>query len=280
VRNGRASAFVYVPIGLLLLAAALLKYQHTSWEPFGQAVVVPQRVRTILIEIEAVLGVWLVSGIAPYALRPATIAYFCALAAASVVLVVNGEPSCGCFGRVTLDPRATLALDLLIIAVLAGMRRTPRDNTLAAFVRKQAVVFAWMWGGLAVLAVSFVVANGGVVPTWGVLLGDVVSIDPPVTDLGGASAGTKTTFPVTLHNRLARSVRVVGATVDCSCAAASDLPLDLPPHGSAFVNVLASFPDAPGSFVREFVFYTDPGPGGQIAARFRGRVLSARARQP
>jgi hypothetical protein len=271
---------VCISLGLLLLIAAGMKLQHASWEPFGQALIIPARVRIILIEVEAILGLWLLSCRASVLLRPVAAAYFAVLAAVSLFLAVNGEPSCGCFGDVTVNPWIAFAIDIGAATLLAGLRPVhDRANGLSLLQRHRPVL-AWLVTGLIVIVAGTVVAHGGIAPAWFALLGDPVSVYPPVTDLGHAVRGTNREFTVTLHNHLPRQVRILGGTSDCSCAAAEDMPVTLPPGGMATVRVKGAFKGAPGSFVREFVFYTDQGLGHNATARFRGRVLAKASAQP
>jgi hypothetical protein len=116
---------VRVPLGLLLLAAAFLKYSDSSWEPFGQVFTVPPLIQLVFIELEGAIGVWLLLGFAPTLLRPVAIGYFVALAAASIALLLFGVPSCGCFGSARVSPWLTLACDMAAIAALAVTRPIP-----------------------------------------------------------------------------------------------------------------------------------------------------------
>ena len=101
-RRGGQFRLACVPLGLLLLAAAILKYSDSSWEPFGQVFTIPPAVQLALIEVEGAIGVWLLLGYAPRLLRYVAIGYFSLLAGASLAIVAWGVSSCGCFGQVTV----------------------------------------------------------------------------------------------------------------------------------------------------------------------------------
>jgi hypothetical protein len=264
---------VALSLGLVLLVAAGLKFKDPAWEPFGRAFIVPPRVRVLLIEIELCVGVWLASGAAAALLRPVAAVYFAVLACVSLFLGLQGQPSCGCFGQVSVSPWTTLGLDVAAAVVLLAVRPRGIDHSLGASIRRHGALIGWTTGGLVMMAAVAVGLYGGIGPAWASLLGDVVTAEPAVSDLGERPDGAPARFAVTLRNHLARPIRVLGGTSDCSCAAAEDLPVTLPPFGSAQVHVAGAFKGKPGPFLREFVFYTDAGSGHHVTARFRGSVL-------
>lgn len=91
--------------GVILLAAVALKVQGMASGGVGQSLsMFSPRVQLLGLEVEAVIGVWLLSGFARRGAWLAAIGLFATLAAVSAYLVAAGQPSCGCFGRVEVSP--------------------------------------------------------------------------------------------------------------------------------------------------------------------------------
>lgn len=110
-------------LGCLLLAAAGAKAYGFAFDPLSQdSFLASPRLQIAEIEIEALLGVWLLSGWGRRAAWGAALALFGILACVSCYLALAGQPSCGCFGRVTINPWVTFTLDVLIVAALSYWR--------------------------------------------------------------------------------------------------------------------------------------------------------------
>lgn len=74
------------------------------------------------IEVECLLGLWLLSGLSLRRARWAAVPVFLTLFAISLSKALAGEENCGCFGRVPIDPRWTAGLDLGAILALGTWR--------------------------------------------------------------------------------------------------------------------------------------------------------------
>jgi hypothetical protein len=131
-----ASNIVLKVLGLLLLTAAVLKGQELltvpaanrdfwSWRPF----------LVFQVECELALGIWLLSG--PFRRLAWLAALLCFGLFCSVTLYkgLTGAASCGCFGRVHVDPWVTLlAVDLPAVLALALFRPRPSFASLLSFL--------------------------------------------------------------------------------------------------------------------------------------------------
>src|SRR5437868_2538802 len=78
-----------------------------------------------LANVEVLLGIWLLIGIRPKWCRAASLAMFAGFTCYTLYLVVTGATSCGCFGRVHVNPWLTLALDALL--AVAAWHWRPSD---------------------------------------------------------------------------------------------------------------------------------------------------------
>jgi hypothetical protein len=113
-------------LSLLLLSAASLKGYELFAAPLPETSLWTSRAFRIgAVEAEALLGLWLLSGLRPRGARWAALAAFLAFFGISLSKALAGEASCGCFGRVPIGPQWTAAFDLG--AILALWRWRPAE---------------------------------------------------------------------------------------------------------------------------------------------------------
>jgi hypothetical protein len=267
---------VRILLGCLFLSAASLKI-------FGLRVetVAPDSVwssvylQMAAIELEIILGLWLLSGRAPRAAWAAALAAFTILAGVSLHLALTGQPSCSCFGRVTVHPWVTFAVDLCALAALALWRparsadSAPAAGAPAGLLRTGAGAAAF----LAVVGCAFLLAVDQPASALARLRGESITIEPAVSSVGEGRAGDERVFAVKITNHTDRPIRLVGGTTRCACIATQDLPVTLEPRVTQSVNVWLRFHGAPGSFQHRFEFFTDDEVQPRVAARFAGRVV-------
>lgn len=277
--RAKGQRIVLVGLGALLVATALLKAQGPSDGTLGQNLILfSPRVRFAAMEAEAILGLWFLSGWAKRAAWLVAVAFFLVLAGTSLYLGLLGQSSCGCFGRIPVSPWGAFGLDALCLTALAWCRPSIHGMERVGFSR-------WRWDAITIA--SGVVAILGV-GLGGILLagvhpgdflararGELVSVDPPVTDMGTDVAGQAHRFTVRLQNHSDRPIKIVGGTASCSCLATGDLPISIPPGESAPITVTGSFKGTTGLFQNEFYFYTDEERQHRVLARFKGRIIES-----
>lgn len=117
---------VRVILGLILLTAAGLKGFQVATEPVAETGLLTSRWFLIgLVEFELFLGLWLLAGLYPRGTWRAALLCFSAFASVSLYKTLSGEVSCGCFGKVPVNPWYALLLDLTAIAALVCWRPAP-----------------------------------------------------------------------------------------------------------------------------------------------------------
>jgi hypothetical protein len=115
-----------VGLGAFLLVAAVLKTHGLSLGPVAEdSFLSSPRLQIAAIEIEILLGLFLLSKLARQLTWLAAIGFFTIAAGLSLYQALDRQPSCGCFGAVSVDPRATLVLDILILTGLVICRPLP-----------------------------------------------------------------------------------------------------------------------------------------------------------
>jgi hypothetical protein len=112
-------------LALLLLAAAGLKAQALL-RPGAQSLPDWKSGWTALaVGTEWLLGAWLLSGLWSAWSRRAAVALLAVFSATAAWRLIGGERDCGCFGNLKLHPAWTLALDLLAVALIWRLGRSP-----------------------------------------------------------------------------------------------------------------------------------------------------------
>jgi hypothetical protein len=124
-------------IGLLLLLAASLKAYQLATEPVVGTGLLESRWLLIgVIEWELLLGLWLLSGVWLRVSWTVTSLCFAAFAGVSLWKALSGEASCGCFGKVGINPWWTLLIDLAVIASM--LRFSPTERRVGTVVHGRA----------------------------------------------------------------------------------------------------------------------------------------------
>jgi len=286
-KGARSRRIVFVVLGLFLIVTALLKAQGTADGALGQNMILfSPHLRFLVMEAEALLGLWLLSGWAKRTAWVFAVAFFLVVAGFSLYLGLMGQSSCGCFGRIQVSPWSAFALDVACLAVLGlcrpSFRRAEREITTASLWLREAITITCGAGAILAMCLGGILLAGGSRP--GDFLarvrGERISVDPPVTDIGSDVAGKRRQFTVRLQNHCDRTVKIIGGTTSCACVVTDDLPVSIPPGGSVPVAVRAGFKGTPGLFQQEFVFYTDDKKQKRVLARFKGWITESRTDRP
>jgi methylamine utilization protein MauE/uncharacterized protein DUF1573 len=264
-------------LGLLLLAAAALKVFGLSADPVARAGLFSAPwFHALVIELEVLLGLWLLWGEYPVGSWLASIVTFMAFACVSFYLGWIGEASCGCFGAAqispTVSPWVMFGVDVALVLLLSvvrpplgsspiPIRRAFRIGLLAAGIIAVCVgICSWKFGSFEA-ALAY-------------LNGRQMTVDPSMLDIGAQKGGEKISARLALVNRSDREIRVVGGTDDCGCITTEDLPVTLAPGDSREVTVWLKLPKAQGSFTRTAWFWTDADEP-QVMFSIVGRVLGS-----
>jgi len=120
-----ASNIVLKILGVLLIVAAVLKGHELLTVPVaGRSIWTSRGFLIVQIELELALGLWIVSGIAKRAVWWVVVGCFILFGGISLYKGLTGADSCGCFGRVPVNPWVTLlAIDFPALVVLLLYRQ-------------------------------------------------------------------------------------------------------------------------------------------------------------
>lgn len=119
VTSRNRSRLVPAVLGLVLLAASILKAHELATGTVAEDGLLTSRwFRITLVELELALGLWLFSGSYPKQARLAALVVFAGFCLVSLYQALTGAASCGCFGKLHINPWNTLLFDLLAVSVL------------------------------------------------------------------------------------------------------------------------------------------------------------------
>jgi methylamine utilization protein MauE len=268
---------VRVTLGVLLLGAAIFK-AHAFWTDTAQPLPLfsSSRIQVAVIEVEGLLGIWLVSGTYHRAARFSALVFFGFLASVSLYMGVSGESSCGCLGRVKLNPWIMFVVDLGAVTALA-LSHVPTRAT-ATSLHSLSVALRLIAGSVVIVSLAFAGLFLFSNDPWRVVAGlrnEMITVEPGVIHVGSGSPGEERELVVTVVNHSDHTVRFIGGTASCSCMVTDDLPLALSPRESRAIHVRLRFRGGSGAFQHRFVFYTDDEGNAVVLARFAGRVTPA-----
>ena len=146
-------AVLRILLALLILTAAGLKAHQLATEPVVGTFFADSRLFLIcLVELELLLGLWLLVGGYPKASWTVALLSFGLFAVVSLYKALSGAASCDCFGKIEVNPWYTLTLDVAVIAALLGCRptsTTPLDDERRTFNRIRAAFVACLWLSVA-----------------------------------------------------------------------------------------------------------------------------------
>jgi len=121
---------VRILLGLVLLTAAALKGYQLATEPVAETSLFSSRWFLIgVVEFELFFGLWLLAGLYPRSTWATALLCFGGFACVSLYKALSGEASCGCFGKVPVNPWYTFTLDALAVAALCRWQPTNLPNS-------------------------------------------------------------------------------------------------------------------------------------------------------
>jgi thiol-disulfide isomerase/thioredoxin len=123
------SAFARFGCAAILLIAAALKAYQLFTDP-GLGVIHGSRwLETAIIEYESLLSIWLLSGVALQWGRRIALVTFLGFGCYTFILGISGASSCGCVGKIQVNPWWTFGLDAaLVILLFVWKPRRVRDD--------------------------------------------------------------------------------------------------------------------------------------------------------
>lgn len=275
LKMGGGSQIVAKLLGIFLLVTAGLKIHGLIVDPYGQEnFLTTPWMQLLVIEVEVLLGLWLLSGIQQRLALFASLIVFIGFACLSFYLAWQGQEDCGCFGKVKVSPWLTFGLDVVIVAIalpciLWGVwTQNSRTSLLVSSIIQVAACTVTILG-LLVFGLSFFTDD-----PWAAiarLRGESLQVVPPLTNLGTGVIGEYRKFEIKLINHSDSEITVAGGTTTCACIASSDLPVVIPARGTRTISVSIKYTGSQGAFSHQFALYSNS-EERLTHARFTGAV--------
>ena len=125
---------VRILLALILLVTAVLKAHQLATEPVANKDIFSYRWSLILqVEFEILLGLWLLSGLHKRLVWVIATACFSFFSCITLYKALSGEASCGCFGKIEVNPWYTLILDVSAVVALLIFRPGLRKPQLVKY---------------------------------------------------------------------------------------------------------------------------------------------------
>jgi len=245
---------VLVAVATLLLCAASLK-AYGLWRG-GTSSAVPfssPHWQLAIIELEAALGLWFISGRGERAAWHAASLAFVAFAGVSAFLALSGYRTCACFGPVQVNPWLTFAIDA---AALAALWRVRPQGAFGSNSRR-AILLGGCAVAVALIGAQMLAVDGALSTAVSRWRGDSFSVEPRVSHLGEGNSGEWRSVPVRIHNRRGVPLRIVGLKVGCLVELGTELPVAVHAGSSVDIVLMCKFPAMPQDFSATLTLFTD-----------------------
>jgi hypothetical protein len=275
VRRIKAYRVVACLVGVVLLGTAWLKFDALDTLPtIADPVLSSPRLVIGIIEIEVLLALFLLSGYAPRAASASVLTFFTGAAAINVYSIATHQKGCLCFGRLGGTPQLSLAVDILLFAVLLTWRprRLHADNSP---IRAR-------WPGHAVgaaLCASALAAGVALVvnppQSFLELRGDDLVIEPEIIFAGDGYSGTEKAISFRVTNIGTAPIHLLGLAAPGECLTTEQLPMTLSAGQSCDIAAQFQYVGPPGRFYRAFIVFTDSKKQPVVFGRVVGRVTGA-----
>jgi len=278
----RGFRFVRLVLGLLLLVAAGLKAHGLTTDPLSQdSFLASPLLQVAVIEVELLLGLWLLSGRSVRAAWAATLMFFVILSGVSLYQALTGQESCGCLGRVAMSPWWAFILDITACLALvlwrpthtrpdSGLDTSNAGNGLKSFLIRSVAGAILLGGGILLFAVA---EHGSVHAFVASLQGEALLVRPNTIQLGNQAADTQKVVNIAIRNMTERKVRIIGSQSSCSpCVVATDLPIVAAKKQEAQVKLRVNFRGPERALRGQVVLFTDCPEKPYIRLRYFGTV--------
>jgi len=278
---------IRVVLGAILLAAAGFKAYALWVDPVPLvSVFTSPRWQLALIEVETLLGIWLLSGIGAGTAFLTAQAGFTLLGIVSLFLGILGQPSCGCFGKVTLNPWYTFCLDMAAVAALRywrprAIRAHPSQaNFRIGVLRPVLYLASGVTFILGLFLATLWLTSPSVSAALTLLRGEPMTIEPSEIEIGRGVRNETREFSLQVSNHSDRTICVLGGRLrlgGCRCVTSEELPLSVAPGETRSLKCKFEFLGKTGWFQNPFRFYTNDESQSQLVCWVAGE-LNHRAR--
>jgi hypothetical protein len=153
-------------LGVLLLTTAGLKAYQLATEPvLGGTLLESRWFLIFVVEFELFFGLWLLSGLLAKSTWAAALGCFSLFTCVSLYKALSGHASCGCFGKVAVNPWITATFDFCLVFSLLYFRPRGQHSRFHIRLKPLPVRLAGVLAIWLSLAVPAALAIGVFAPT-------------------------------------------------------------------------------------------------------------------
>lgn len=214
--RNRWSDLAAAACGVCLVASAGLKVQAfaTGTNPLAYLGPWPSWTTWVVVVGEALLGVGLVSGCVSKAAWVMALVVSGTFSVVNIKLLLAGQTSCGCFGKLLVHPSVVLGIDAAALIALAWQGRARGYWS-----------SSWNARGLIIGAVAVIAASVGYVALRSPdrATPDLIVLDALEHDFGAVESVARVTHEFRLTNTGDESIEMTGVRSTCSCSSADGL---------------------------------------------------------
>lgn len=209
---------------------------------------------------ELVVGSWLLVGWWRRSAVLVAAVLFAAFGAVSLAKAVTGETDCGCFGRFSVNPWLTSAVDAILAVGLmfcTGPAGGPEPESVTGVRR----AVRWAAAGAVVAGCGLLVASHefGPVRAWVAVAASRPGLDyTSRIDAGKFPPdGRRVEVSARFRNDSDRPVRFVGKQTSCSCVTVAEVPAEVPVGEGASVRLAVKYDGRPRPISERVLLFTD-----------------------
>ena len=265
-------------VGLVLLFSALSKISDSAPSDIYLFYSNPS-LKYFIAAIELVFGFLLVIRYQLFFVEMASAALFLVFGFVSLVFALNGESSCGCFGRIKVSPWATMIFDFsatLFLMVKVKMFANQNTSKITPFIEitKNPVVIGFLLFVIFIIG-QMVYLQRGFESTILILRGRPISIHPQYTAIGGGNLNEGNTFRVKVSNNSSKIARVIGVSASCGCVfPVEEFPIEINPGDQKEIEIHTKFKGSPGAFLQQYTLYCESPSFSPVVGYFFGSVTT------
>jgi hypothetical protein len=255
---------VRVALGLLLLTAAALKGHQLATDPIrGRGILESFWFLTAVIEFELLFGLWLLFGLYARHTRFAAVGVFAVFACVSLLQALRGQPTCGCFGKLSIDPWYTCAIDSAAVVCLLLAKKGRALEPEIAF-DQAATVPARVWASLLVSAAILSCVGGA--SLWFIRQRNrtenaqqTLVVSDGALDFGEVWCQRRFPWTLPLYNASPEPITITGLEASCACTSVDGTPMTVRPGETAALQLQLDLqPKRPAEFSGGVLDFTVP----------------------
>lgn len=258
----------YLVAAVLLLAASIKLFASSTIDSSGPlSSYFRAEFQSIVAPVELLLALWLISGWGQRTSLNVSAGLFALFTIVNAISGWQGATSCGCFGKVQVDPWIMSIVDLLIFALIVlALRKTPTSDS-DQTAREIVLGMAGIAAAITLFAYDYFGSMSAFV---GYLTNQPMVLEVATIEVESGNATDEHEFLVEVANLTSNRVQITTASSQCASIDFSELPCWLEANQRYSMTAKIRLPSEEGRFCRKFRLHTTV---GELSGTVCGNVL-------